>query len=41
MCMSMTVPVPLPRFWLAAPASLGEAVDLAAEVPDYYEQGAV
>jgi hypothetical protein len=37
----LTVPVPLPRFWLAALASLGEAVDLAAEVPDYYEQGAV
>jgi hypothetical protein len=37
----LTVPVPLPRFWLTALASLGEAVDLAAEVPDYYEQGAV
>jgi drug/metabolite transporter (DMT)-like permease len=24
-----------PRFWLAALASLGEAVDLGAEVPDY------
>lgn len=37
----LTVPVPLPRFWLAALASLGEAVDLAAEVPDSYERGAV
>ena len=37
----LTVPVPLPRFWLAALASLGEPVDLGAEVPDYYEQGAV
>jgi hypothetical protein len=37
----MTVPAPLPRFWVAALASLGEAVDLAADVPDYCEQGAV
>ena len=33
----LTVPVPLPRFWLAALAALGEAVDLAAPVPDYYQ----
>ena len=33
----LTVPVPLPRFWLAALASLGEAVDWGAPVPDYYE----
>ena len=26
----LTVPVPLPRFWLAALASLGEAVNLGA-----------
>ena len=32
----LTVPVPLPRFWLAALANLGEAVDLAAPLPDYY-----
>jgi hypothetical protein len=32
----LTVPLPLPRLWLAALASLGEAVDLAAGVPDYY-----
>lgn len=31
-----TVPTPLPRFWLAALAALGEAVDVAAPVPDYY-----
>jgi hypothetical protein len=31
----LTVPTPLPRFWLAALASLGEAVDLGAEVPSY------
>lgn len=37
----LTVPVPLPRFWLAALASLGEAVDLGAEVPDYYERSTV
>jgi hypothetical protein len=30
-----TVPTPLPRFWLAALASLGERVDLGAEVPEY------
>ncbi|MBI1876239.1 MAG: hypothetical protein HYS05_20430, partial [Acidobacteria bacterium] len=32
-----TVPLPLPRFWLAALADLGEPVDLGAAVPDYYE----
>jgi hypothetical protein len=37
----LTVPVPLPRFWLAALAALGEAVDLAAPVPDYYESTAL
>ena len=31
----LTIPIPLPRFWLAALADLGEAVDLAAPVPDY------
>jgi hypothetical protein len=30
-----TVPTPLLRFWLAALASLGEPVDLAAAVPEY------
>lgn len=34
---AMTVPLPLPRFWLAAMASLGETVDLAATLPDYYQ----
>jgi len=34
----LTVPTPLPRFWLAALASLGESVDLAAPVPDYTTQ---
>lgn len=37
----MTVPLPLPRFWLAALSALGEPVDLAAPVPDYYDQTAV
>ena len=37
----LTVPVPLPRFWLAAMAGLGEAVDLAAPVPDYYQHTAL
>ena len=34
----LTVPTPLPRFGLAAPASLGESVDLGAPVPDYATQ---
>lgn len=36
----LAVPLPLPRFWLAALASLGEEVDLAAPVPPYYESTA-
>ena len=35
------VPLPLPHFWLAALASLGELVDFAAPVPDYYESTAI
>jgi hypothetical protein len=31
-----TVPLPLPHFWLAALASLGDAVDFDAALPDYY-----
>lgn len=34
-----TVPLPLPRFWLAALAHLGEQVDLAQQLPSYGEQG--
>ncbi len=34
----LTVPLPLPRFWLAAMAALGEPIDLGTEVPDYYQQ---
>ncbi|MCK6556251.1 hypothetical protein L6Q96_16975 [Candidatus Binatia bacterium] len=37
----LTVPLPLPRFWLAALASLGEPVDLGAAVPDYYRETGV
>lgn len=37
----LTVPMPLPRFWLAAMASLGDGVDLSAPVPDYYRHTAV
>lgn len=37
----LTVPQPLPRFWLAALASLGESVDFDAEVPDYFDRTAV
>jgi hypothetical protein len=29
------VPLPLPRFWLAALASLGETVDLGVDLPPY------
>lgn len=37
----LTVPLPLPRLWLAALADLGEPVDVATAVPDYYEQTAL
>ena len=37
----LTVPLPLPRLWLAALANLGEPVDLAAVLPDYYEETAL
>jgi hypothetical protein len=36
----LTVPMPLPRFWLAALASLGESLDLSVPVPDYVERTA-
>ena len=32
----LTVPLPVPHFWLAALASLGDPVDFDAPVPDYY-----
>jgi hypothetical protein len=31
----LSVPLPLPRFWLAALANLGERVDLHAQLPSY------
>jgi len=37
----LTVPLPLPRFWLAALASLGEPVDWNAGLPDYSKSNAV
>lgn len=37
----LTTPLPLPRFWLAALASLGEPVDFDARVPDYYSTSSV
>ena len=37
----LAVPLPLPRFWLAALASLGEEVDLGTKVPDYYGETGV
>jgi hypothetical protein len=33
------VPLPLPHFWLAALAVLGEDVDLSAPLPNYSDQG--
>ena len=36
-----TVPMALPRFWLAALGSLGYVVDFTAPVPDYYEATSV
>ena len=33
----LKVPLPLPHFWLAALASLGETIDWNASVPDYFE----
>jgi hypothetical protein len=37
----LAVPLPLPRFWLAALASLGEEVEFDVQVPGYYERGGV
>jgi hypothetical protein len=37
----LTVPLTLPRFWLAALASLGEPIDWNQPVPDYFESSAV
>jgi hypothetical protein len=33
------VPIALPRFWLAALASLGETVDYDVAIPSYVESG--
>lgn len=33
----LSVPLPLPHFWLAALASLGEPVDWNLSAPDYFE----
>jgi hypothetical protein len=37
----LMVPLPLPHFWLAALAGLGEPVDFDAPVPDYYDATAI
>ena len=37
----LTVPLPLPHFWLAALTSLGDPVDFDAPVPDYYDTTAI
>jgi len=35
----LKVPLPLPRFWLAALSSLGQDVDLGVELPAYGDIG--
>jgi hypothetical protein len=37
----LTTPLPLPHFWLAALASLGEFVDFEVALPDYYSTSSV
>ena len=37
----LTVPLPLPHFWLAALASPGDPVDFDAPVLDYYDATAI
>lgn len=37
----LTAPLPLPHFWLAALASLGEAIDFDVPVPAYYDTTAI
>ncbi|MBI3182424.1 MAG: hypothetical protein HYZ28_09795 [Myxococcales bacterium] len=34
----LTVPLPMPRLWLAALAALGEDVDLSVPLPSYADQ---
>ena len=36
-----TIPIPLPHFWLAALASIGEQVNWDAPIPDYFESNSV
>ncbi len=37
----LTVPLPLPHFWLTALGSLGEPIDFTAVLPDYVEDSGV
>jgi hypothetical protein len=37
----LTIPLPLPNFWLAALASIGESVDFEVRLPDYYSTSGV
>jgi hypothetical protein len=37
----LTTPLPMPHFWLAALASMGELVDFEAALPDYYSTSSV
>jgi hypothetical protein len=38
---ALTVPLPLPHFWLAALESLGESIDWDTPVPDYFDSTGV
>ena len=40
-CIIATVPLPLPHFWLAALAGLGERVDFDMPVPEYPGEAAI
>jgi hypothetical protein len=37
----LTVPLPLPHFWLAVLAGFGESIDWDAPIPDYFESTSV
>jgi hypothetical protein len=37
----LTVPLPLPHFWLAALAALDEPVDWNVSLPDYFDSNAI
>jgi hypothetical protein len=37
----LTVPLPLPHFWLAALADLGEPIDWNVRLPDYFDSNSI